>query len=680
MYCSFPVFGRIVDEQSNRILQLMSTIMKLQNTRGNIQFRELDDEKFELLLDFNDHVFERLQENLDILEGNKKQPKIITTIEDNQNNKSNDTGAGSSNNCGPSTSAQQTGAANPKNWGVSKANKGRARSMFYKHLLHSRNMRKPQLDFKVPVDNSADTPFIPRIKEKPNSLKPLDILPEYNDKREVISFLHPYEFELQKFTPPDELLQRKEVQSMPKPIENTPYLYVNTKEQLELAVNELRNVKELAIDVEHHSQRTFLGLTCIVQMSSRTKDYIFDAIVLRDEMHLLNEILTNPRIVKILHGADSDILWLQRDLSLYIVNMFDTHLGAKALAFTRFSLAFLLQHYCDKTVDKTFQLADWRLRPLCNEFVAYARLDTHYLIYIYERITNDIIDLDDGRTDLVRTVFQKSKEICLKRYEKPAPGRNSWKELQRKSKKAFNQQQLYALRGLCIWRDETARNEDESYSYVLPDHMLLQVASNLPREAEGVLACCNPVPPLIRQKLHMVHQIILKARQQPLEEIIVGKINSSQMKQTQHSKTGQQQSSTTPTSSSTTESTTQKLEQSKQRELLSPSQQRLALLIQQKLKMKQHLNTNKDYYNKLYCPHNFSHQRECSKSSSAPENTAINEVNSTNNTPTATTSTTTSTPQNSHSRKRRGYFKKESSIRYFSDAVHNVTEEEEVNT
>lgn len=27
---------------------------------------------------------------------------------------------------------------------------------------------------------------------------------------------------------------------------------------------------------------------------------------------------------QVLHGSDSDILWLQRDLGLYVVNMFDT--------------------------------------------------------------------------------------------------------------------------------------------------------------------------------------------------------------------------------------------------------------------------------------------------------------------------------------------------------------------
>lgn len=99
-----------------------------------------------------------------------------------------------------------------------------------------------------------------------------------------------------------------------------------------------------------------------MQISTRTNDYIIDTLILREELHILNEVCTNPKIVKVFHGADSDIEWLQRDLSIYIVNMFDTHQAAKRIGLARLSLAFLLKQYCQLDVDKTFQLADWRMR------------------------------------------------------------------------------------------------------------------------------------------------------------------------------------------------------------------------------------------------------------------------------------------------------------------------------
>lgn len=47
-----------------------------------------------------------------------------------------------------------------------------------------------------------------------------------------------------------------------------------------------------------------------------------------------------------MHGADRDILWLQRDFGVYVVNMFDTGQAARVLDMPSFALAFLLKHYC----------------------------------------------------------------------------------------------------------------------------------------------------------------------------------------------------------------------------------------------------------------------------------------------------------------------------------------------
>lgn len=49
--------------------------------------------------------------------------------------------------------------------------------------------------------------------------------------------------------------------------------------------------------------------------------------------------------------------------------------------------------------------------------------------------------------------------------------------------------------------------------------MLLQISEILPREMQGILACCNPIPPLVRANLLELHQIILRAREQPLEKV-----------------------------------------------------------------------------------------------------------------------------------------------------------------
>lgn len=38
----------------------------------------------------------------------------------------------------------------------------------------------------------------------------------------------------------------------------------------------------------------------------------------------LAAVFADPGVVKVLHGADSDVVWLQRDYGLFLCNMFDT--------------------------------------------------------------------------------------------------------------------------------------------------------------------------------------------------------------------------------------------------------------------------------------------------------------------------------------------------------------------
>lgn len=51
--------------------------------------------------------------------------------------------------------------------------------------------------------------------------------------------------------------------------------------------------------LQHHSYRSFLGITCLMQISTREEDFIIDTLELRSEMYILNEAFTDPSIVKV---------------------------------------------------------------------------------------------------------------------------------------------------------------------------------------------------------------------------------------------------------------------------------------------------------------------------------------------------------------------------------------------
>jgi exosome complex exonuclease RRP6 len=71
---------------------------------------------------------------------------------------------------------------------------------------------------------------------------------------------------------------------------------------------------------------------------------------------------------------------VQRDFGLYIVNLFDTGQAARVLAYPSASLAYLLERHVGFNADKRYQLADWRLRPLPEDMLMYARADTRWVV------------------------------------------------------------------------------------------------------------------------------------------------------------------------------------------------------------------------------------------------------------------------------------------------------------
>ncbi|XP_059485454.1 exosome component 10 [Neocloeon triangulifer] len=514
-YSSYPAFEEAMVKQGNQTLRSISSVIQSAGMKGNIVRRDME-EKFELLLDSNDTILEQVALNLDEVAGIRKNPGA----EEKDVIKVNRPLSGSWNQSfsSPSSVTQEIVKSNT-------SSPSALRATLPKVTV------KPQHSFPDKIDNRPGA-FEPKIKEKPHALKPLSSLLMLSDYGECFS--HPYEYELDLFDPPEHQLIPVEPKA-PR-TDQTPLKYVDSPQELKHMQQHLRNYKEIAIDLEHHNYRSFQGFTCLMQISSRHSDFIVDTLKLRGELHCLNEIFADPKIVKVLHGADSDVVWLQKDLGLYLVNMFDTHQAGKLMNFPRLNLAYLLKYYCDVDVDKRYQLADWRIRPLPEEMIQYARMDTHFLLYVYDRLKNDLWESGANSDRLIKAAIHQSTQLCKKIYVKPQLTQEAHLMLYQKSRKMFNNRQLWALEKIFAWRFHTAMEEDESLPYVLPNHMLLQIAENLPREMQGILACCNPIPVLVRQNLTKIHRIILEAREQPLVQTAATEDLSMRSNQTEWTK------------------------------------------------------------------------------------------------------------------------------------------------
>src|SRR4029077_7909366 len=88
---------------------------------------------------------------------------------------------------------------------------------------------------------------------------------------------------------------------------------------------------------------------------------------------------------KVLHAAEYDIVCLKRDYRFEVSSIFDTMSAARTLGWPQVGLADILATHFGVTMNKKYQRADWKRRPLTPEQLDYARLDTHYLLALREK-------------------------------------------------------------------------------------------------------------------------------------------------------------------------------------------------------------------------------------------------------------------------------------------------------
>lgn len=364
-------------------------------------------------------------------------------------------------------------------------------------VKHAASVDKPQEAFDDPPDNSND----------PRALSP-DRLQPWGGTASAAADVCVFAQWQQGAHPPQP----------PLPLDETPFELVEDLEQLRAMASLLEASREIAVDLENHSYRSFQGFVCLMQISTRTHDFVVDALALRSHIGpILGPLFADPSRVKVLHGADHDILWLQRDFSIHVRNMFDTGQAARVLGLPRFGLAFLLSHFCNVQSDKRYQLADWRIRPLPEDMIQYAREDTHYLLYCYDKLKEELMDDRPSSSEpsaLLLEVMGRSRDLCLQRYRKSKFTSTDYLDFYRSQKKQLEEQQLAVLSEVFKWRDETARQEDESTAYVLPNHLLIRIAEAMPSSVRELGATLRGAAPVAARSAAAIVDLIVRAKEE----------------------------------------------------------------------------------------------------------------------------------------------------------------------
>jgi ribonuclease D len=254
---------------------------------------------------------------------------------------------------------------------------------------------------------------------------------------------------------------------------------ITDEKTLEELVQDLSRQSIVAVDTESNSLYAYQEQVCLIQFSTPDMDYLVDPLSL-DDLSPLERIFSDPKIEKIFHAAEYDLICLQRDFGFKVENIFDTMVAASVLGKDEVGLGSILKNEFGVVMDKRFQRANWGQRPLPQHLLDYAMLDTRYLIPLQDRLRAELEE--SGRWPLAEEDFHR---LSLLNNGDPEHTRNHTRSLDEacwriSGVNELNTRQTTVLQELCKYRDNVARRLNRPLFKVMSDRTLHAIASACP--------------------------------------------------------------------------------------------------------------------------------------------------------------------------------------------------------
>ncbi len=248
------------------------------------------------------------------------------------------------------------------------------------------------------------------------------------------------------------------VDPTPRPIERLA--------ALDAAVAELSKAPRVALDAEGDGFYRYRARLCTLQLATGARVDIVDTLAIED-LSALALLLGPTGPVKVVHDASFDARMLARR-GLPLARVFDTAVAARFLGESATGLSSLLARHLGIDLAKEQQQADWGVRPLSEERLAYLVADVAHLLPLAALLEQRLAELD-----LLEEAEEESRYVLAKALE-PEPERAPWTRI--KGARDLPPSQLALLCALAEVREREAEQRDVPPFRVAPNGALFEAA------------------------------------------------------------------------------------------------------------------------------------------------------------------------------------------------------------
>jgi ribonuclease D len=247
------------------------------------------------------------------------------------------------------------------------------------------------------------------------------------------------------------------------------WVFVNTPAKLAKAEKSIRSTPVIALDTEYDSFRYFREKLCLLQIQAGERTWLIDPLAEGLDLSFLGDVLIDPEILKIFHAGDNDIRILKRDYDFTFRNIFDTHRAASLLGFRQLALTTLLEIHLGVKLEKKMQRSRWDIRPLSEEQLDYAALDTAHLPGLYR-----VLDAELHEKGLEKEAKHHFVGLTAVVWRPKALDRVGHRKLPGYGQ--LTSEQKERVRQLYRWRFEKADEINRACFMLLPDPQLVALA------------------------------------------------------------------------------------------------------------------------------------------------------------------------------------------------------------
>ncbi len=276
--------------------------------------------------------------------------------------------------------------------------------------------------------------------------------------------------------------------------------YIDNQNDLVEVAELMHEIKEFSVDLEFNNNLHYYGVKiCLLQLAFNNLVFLIDAKLL--DISPLFKYFEDEKVKKNVFSFEEDLKILH-SLGCKPRNIYDISTAVKLLNFDKISLADVVNHYLEISLEKGEQTSNWCLRPLSFSQLKYASGDVIYLAEIRRKVESEI----EGR-EMTDWLDEENKA-----FENQLFSNNTDNTIQTKYQSKMDEVEWFLYQKLWNFRDQVAKEMDLPAFKVMGNELLLEIA-NKPSLVKYWANLKNMNPRLKKHEVHLiVNNIIGQAK------------------------------------------------------------------------------------------------------------------------------------------------------------------------